>query len=165
VVAKAKEYVGEPKGWFYMGGQVGCGKTHICTSIVRELIEAGNEARYMLWREVSTKLKACVNNPEEYAGIIEPLKTVKVLYIDDFWKTNTDKPTTADANLAFEILNARYNRKDLITIISSEYYLCELADIDEAVGSRIYERAKENRLDIARDKSRNYRSRGMSKMI
>ena len=165
VLEKAKEYLANPVGWFYVGGQVGSGKSHICTGIVRELIEVGNEARYMLWRDESTKLKANVNHPEDYANLIEPLKTVKVLYIDDFWKSNTGTPTVADVNLAFEILNARYNRKDLITIISSEFYLDELMEVDEAVGSRIFERAKDNRLDIARDGKRNYRKKCKSAMI
>ena len=165
ILVKAKAYLVNPQGWFYMGGQVGSGKTHICTGIVRELIEFGNEARYMLWRDDSTKLKANVNHPEDYANLIEPLKTVKVLYIDDFWKSNTGEPTVADVNLAFEILNARYNRKDLITIISSEYYLDELMEVDEAVGSRIFERARDNRLDVARDGKRNYRKKCKSAMI
>ena len=70
----------------FAGGQVGCGKTHICTGIVRELIKQGREARYMLWRDESTAIKATVKYPEEYAALVEPLKTVDVLYIDDFLK-------------------------------------------------------------------------------
>lgn len=155
----AKQFLASPQGWFYIGGQVGSGKTHVCTGIVRALIDAGNEARYMLWRDDSTRIKASVNHPEDYASLVEPLKTVKVLYVDDFWKTNSGEPTTADVNLAFEILNARYNRRDLITIISSEYYSNELMDVDEAVGSRIFERASGNRHNIKRDRQRNYRLR------
>jgi len=160
ILEKAQAYLKNPQGWFYMGGQVGSGKTHICTGIVRKLIDEGNEARYMMWRDDSTKIKASVCYPEDYANLVEPLKEVKVLYIDDFLKTNSGEPTTADINLAFEILNARYNRKDLITLISSEYYADELMSIDEAVGSRIFERVKNNRVDIARDRKRNYRLKG-----
>lgn len=157
ILKAAQNYTLNPQGWFYMGGQVGSGKTHICTGIVRKLIDVGNEARYMRWRDDSTKIKASIKCPEDYSNLIEPLKTVKVLYIDDFWKTTSGEPTTADVNLAFEILNARYNNKELITIVSSEYYADELMDIDEAVGSRIYERAKNNRINVVRDRKRNYR--------
>lgn len=157
----AYRFLVEPKGWFFIGGQVGSGKTHICTGIVRKLIDAGNPARYMLWRDESTRLKASVNNPAEYAELIEPLKTIKVLYIDDFFKTNNQAtPTPADVNLAFEILNARYNRKDLITLISSEFHVDEIARVDEAVGSRICERSFDWQQNITRDKKRNYRMRG-----
>lgn len=156
VLASAHKYCENPKGWFYVGGQIGSGKSHVCTGIVRKLISQGKEARYMKWRDDSTRIKACVCSHEDYAKLVEPLKEVDVLYIDDFLKTNNGTPTPADVNLAFEILNARYTQK-CPTIISSEYYACELMNIDEAVGSRIYEMSKGNRLDIKRDKTRNYR--------
>jgi DNA replication protein DnaC len=50
--------------------------------------------------------------------------------------------TPADVNLAFEILNYRYVNRRLVTILSSEKTIEEILDIDEAVGSRIFERCK-----------------------
>ena len=35
----AKGFLDEGSGWFFIGGQSGCGKTHICTAISYELIE------------------------------------------------------------------------------------------------------------------------------
>lgn len=158
----AYDYLGKKQGWFFIGGQVGCGKTHLCTGIVRELIRQGKEARYMLWRDESTTIKSCIKYPEDYANLVEPLKTVDVLYIDDFLKTNSGQPTNADFNLAFEILNARYNRTDLLTLLSSEFYLNEIVMADEAVGSRIFERANGHAHNIRRDFNKNYRLRGMN---
>lgn len=60
------------------------------------------------------------------------LKMVYVFYIDDFIKETV---TDADINIAFELLNARYNDHEKLTIISTE------KSIDEALGSRIYERS------------------------
>lgn len=160
LLGSAWKYVWHPAGWFYAGGQVGSGKTHICTGIVRELIKQGHEARYMLWRDDSAEIKASIKYPEDYAALVEPLKTVDVLYIDDFLKTGGGKPTAADFSLAFEVLNARYNRAELITIISSEFYIGEILKMDEAVGSRIFERAGEAAQNIKRDPHKNYRLRG-----
>lgn len=159
-LGSAWKYVWHKAGWFYAGGQVGSGKTHICTGIVRELIKQGHEARYMLWCDDSAAIKASIKYPEDYAALVEPLKTVDVLYIDDFLKTGGGKPTAADFSLAFEILNARYNRAELITIISSEFYIGEILKKDEAVGSRIFERAGEAAQNIKRDPHKNYRLRG-----
>jgi len=146
--------------WFYIGGQVGAGKTHLCTALVNEFIKAGNEAYYMLWRDTVVSLKSVVTDAESYEKAIRPLKEVKVLYIDDFFKTEQNKkPTTADINIAFEILNYRYNNHELITIISSEMMMKEIIDIDEAVGSRIYERARQHCINITRDIQKNYRLR------
>ena len=63
-----------------------------------------------------------------------------MLYIDDFLK---GRITDADINLAFELINARYNRRETaITIISSELDLGTVTKLDEALGGRIYERAR-----------------------
>jgi len=144
--------------WFYIGGQVGAGKTHICTAIVGELLNQGLKARYMLWRDEAVYLKANVNDDAAYAAAIKPLKSVDVLYIDDFFKTERgNKPTTGDINLAFELINHRYNNRALTTVISSEKTVEELIDIDEAIGSRIYQRSKDFNISIGRSRDKNFR--------
>lgn len=159
----AHRFLENPTNWVYMGGQVGSGKSHICTGIVRELLRRGIPARYMLWRDEAVKLKACVNDTEEYMALIEPLKNIEVLYIDDFFKAGS-VPTNADVNLAFEIINARYNKK-LVTIISSEYFIDELSNqVDESVGSRIFERARGFIKNIGRVPERNYRLKDIERL-
>ena len=162
--AAAMEFANEPKGWFFLGGQSGAGKTHLCTAICREFLLAGQHVLYMLWRDEIVKLKAAVNDSEEYGRLIDKYKRVQVLYIDDLFKTGktadqqNQRPTTGDMNAAFEIINYRYNNPGLITIISSELTVDDLIDIDEATGGRIYERSKA--FNIAKDRSRNYRIKG-----
>ncbi len=163
VKSAAMEYAQNPTGWFFVGGQSGAGKTHLCTAICRELLLAGKRVRYMLWRDDIVRIKGAVIDSEEYSKLIDEFKRVEVLYIDDLFKTGKGsdnaviKPTGADVSAAFEILNYRYNNPTLLTIISSELTEDELIDIDEAVGGRIYERSKA--FTIARDRKRNYRLR------
>lgn len=145
----AQAYAAERRGWFLTAGRSGSGKTHLCTAICGECLAQGLDVRYMLWRDVAVEAKAAVNDDTEYARIVEPLKSVRVLYIDDLFKTGKGQaPTVADVNLAFEILNSRYNDSKKLTIISTERSMDELLDIDEAVGSRIYERSKGYCLDF-----------------
>lgn len=152
--------------WFFLGGAVGCGKTHLCTAASREFLLKGKEVRYMLWVKHSQEMKAIVNEPE-YAERLAQLQNVEVLYIDDFFKPMRDDrgnvlpPTKADIRLAYEIIDYRYQHRDLITIISSERHVNELEEIDSAVGSRIYEMTKQNAYNIAKSKDRNYRLRDM----
>jgi DNA replication protein DnaC len=163
IKAAAMDYAKDPAGWFFLGGQSGAGKTHLCTAICREFLLAGKRVRYMLWRDDIVKIKGAVTDSEEYCMMIDEFKRVDVLYIDDLFKTGKDmyntvqKPTAADVNVAFEIINFRYNNPGLLTIISSELSEDELIDIDEAIGGRIYERAKA--FTIGKDRSRNYRIR------
>jgi DNA replication protein DnaC len=171
IKTKAINFVNdENKSIFFIGGQSGCGKSHICTAICRELIYKGNEVRYMRWRDDVPKLKAVLNEPA-YHEQMRKLKTVKVLYIDDLFKTgNTDKtkamlPTGPDASIAFELIDHRYNDKDLITIISSELQLQHIIDIDEAIGGRIAEKSMPDYcINIKADKSKNYRTKGLTEI-
>lgn len=122
------------------------------------------EVRYMLWVDVSRKIKAAVNDNAEYQRLISPLKTVKVLYIDDLfkprtevdWKTGRRRRVTAtasDINLAYEILNNRILRSDLLTIISTELSLDDIMELDTALCSRIYEKSKGCYLYMAGEKN------------
>jgi DNA replication protein DnaC len=159
----AMAYVADGGGgqWFCMSGAVGSGKTHLCTAICAALIAGGKSARYMRWRDDSSKLKAAITDAPEYARLIEPLKMADVLYIDDLLKTEHGRsPTQGDVNLAFELLNARYINRELITLISSERSARDLLRIDEAVGSRIYERSKGWHVEIS-GAGKNYRLREM----
>lgn len=145
--------------WFYIGGQVGCGKTHLCTAIAAHYIKAGKELRYMLWAEESKFLKANVNE-NVYTEKMNEYKNVDVLYIDDFLKVKSGAvPTDADINLAFEIINHRLITPDKITILSSEKTLDELMDYDEAMMSRIYKQTGPYKFSIAKDRNKNYRLR------
>ena len=144
----AQRFVEDPAGhWFVMAGQVGAGKSHLCTAVAAALMEKGMPARYMLWRDTAVQAKAVVNDDAAYAALVGPLKRIKVLYIDDLFKGA--KVTPGDVNLAFELLNSRYNDSGKITILSSERTMDQLLDIDEAVGSRVYERSKAFYLELA----------------
>ena len=161
VKAAAMDYSKNPEGWFFLGGQSGSGKTHLCTAICREFLLSGKQVVYMLWRDDVVKIKGAVTDSEEYSNLIDKYKKATVLYIDDLFKTGKApdggplKITGADINVAFEIINYRYNNPALLTIISSELSEDELIDIDEAIGGRIFERAKT--ITIAKDRKRNYR--------
>lgn len=164
MVDMARRYLNEgvkDGRWLFIGGQPGCGKTHICTAVAGKLLYE-MPVIYAVWPQISKKLKAIVNEAEDYGNEVGKLQQVEVLYFDDFFKPVTDHegqrqpPTPADMKLAFEILNYRYINK-LPTILSSEWHLAELADMDEATASRIAERCGEFAMQIGRDRSRNHR--------
>lgn len=133
IKSQAAEFVKSYKGkWFFIGGQNGCGKTHICTAIVGQLLKIGKSVRYLLWEDDVPVLKSKVNEPE-YKSLISDYQQTDVLYIDDLFKSN---PTEADIRIAFQLLDHR-NRNHLCTIISSERMTDEIYKIDPAVGGRI----------------------------
>lgn len=155
--------------WFFIGGQSGAGKTHICTAIAVHFIRQGKELKYMLWRDEITRLKGLVTEPEQYGKMMDELKNADVLYIDDLFKNGKDdfgnvkQPTPADINAAFEIINYRYNNPGKITIISSERTLIEMNAIDEAIAGRIAKKSKAGGycINLAKDGKKNWRMKGV----
>lgn len=151
--------------WLYIAGQPGCGKTHLCTAVCGELLASGKRVRYMLWVDAAAKIKAARTDPEAMDELLEPLKTVDVLYIDDLLKGMREvngrlTATEADVRLCFEILNARWVAR-LPTVISCEWYLVsDLMDVDEATFSRVYQASSAFRFEISRGAVRNYRLAG-----
>ena len=158
---KTQNFMAQDKiKWYFIGGQVGIGKTFLCTTICRHFIEKGVPTRYMLWTEISKRLKANINE-DTYFDIIEPFKKIDVLYIDDFLKVKKGQmPTPADMNIAFDILNSRLFDQNKVTIISSEFTIRQLLPLDEATISRIIEKSGEFLINIDADMSKNYRLKG-----
>lgn len=157
------ESKGQPnRPWLYIGGNPGCGKTHICTAVCGELLKNHIGVKYMQWLDEARTLKAGVNDPD-FDETIYPYIAPTVLYIDDFLKQRyTPNPvfTDADIKIAFSILNARYFQNKP-TIISSEWDLTgQLFGTDEGTFSRVYERCKHGfLLTIPRSPENNYRLR------
>ena len=82
-----------------------------------------------------------MNDAAAYEAAFRELAEVPVLYIDDFFKQRGE-PSAGDVNLAFALLNSRYNAKGKRTILSSELPLKQIRSIDEATGSRIWQKAR-----------------------
>lgn len=166
IYMKAVEFLNDTNNAFYIGGQVGAGKSHICTGIIRELVLQGKDCYYVVWSDVITKLKQNImDNVDEYTGELQRLKEAEVLYIDDFFK---NEPTKSDLDNAFKIINYRYNLcrtnsgKRIITILSSEKTIMQLAEIDEAIASRIAEMCgKKYIVSIDKNLSKNMRLKGI----
>ena len=142
---------------------MGCGKTHICTAIVRHLLLEGRSAKYFPWREAA-KIKGL--HGDALTEALRPFREANVLYVDDLLKDGTTeeggkiRPSAADLRIAFEIIDHRYINPDLIAIFSSERSVDEIMELDAAVGSRLYQMTKGNYLYISPDSRKNYRMGG-----
>ncbi len=144
---------------FFVGGQPGSGKTHICTALCGELLKRARQTLYLLWTRDARELKACANEMC-FSQKMDEYKEAEVLYIDDFLKVMRGaSPTPADINIAFELLNSRLLDPDKITIISSEFTIEELLRLDEGTASRICERTGPFALNISRASEKDYRLR------
>jgi len=151
---KATEYLRASNGeWLYLGGQSGCGKTHLAMAVFGRLIHMRKAPKIMLWIQDSQRIKTLVTDEEEYNREVTPLMKADYLVIDDFFNT---KPTEADIKLARNIIDYRYVN-NLPTIITSELLMEELYGYDDALAGRIVEKCGDFCVQIAKDIRRNYR--------
>lgn len=163
VLTKAKAFIDSESNGFVICGQSGSGKTHICTAISRALLRKGMPLKYMLWVDESKKIKQSIKDENKYAELVNELKTVQVLYIDDFFKVSKgSKPSDADISLAIEIINARYNlsqtsKKRYITIISTELSIKQLNELDNALAGRLCELSSKDYIINIFGEEKNYR--------
>lgn len=157
VKQQAKSFCSQVDKWFFIGGQPGSGKTHICTAITTHFLNHGLDARYMLWVKDYAKLRALKFRIDEYEQVFDRYALCNVLYIDDFLK---GRPDDEEIREAFKLINQRYI-SGKITIISSEKSLADIINLDEALGSRIRQRTGQHyELNISSNQKRNYRLGG-----
>ena len=120
-------------------GDPGAGKTHLCIALANNFLKKdGRKVVYMAWVDAIKELKQNSMDKEAYNKKISKYKDAEILLIDDLFKGGV---TEADIRIAFEIINHRYIN-NLPLMVSSEYRIKDMLNVDEAVGSRIYEMAK-----------------------
>lgn len=146
--------------WLAFLGQPGCGKTHLIMAIANHLLEMGYSVLYFQHVEGFTELRDALRESGDggAAAKIAEVKKAPVLLWDDLFK-GREMPTAWVLETVFEIVNYRY-LNCLPTLFSSERLPKELLEIDEAIASRILERAK-GRTVIVKEKAANYRLGGM----
>lgn len=144
-------------------GQVGSGKTHLTIAVANELMKKNIGVRYMQYREEMPLIKQVANNQEEYTRQINQYKNATVLLIDDLYKNAIGKGqfgdylNDADKRVMFEIINHRYFTGKPV-IISSECNFNTILDLDEGIGSRLFEMCKGHIVEI-NGRENNYRLR------
>lgn len=153
----AKENV-EKDNWYFIGGQSGAGKTHICSAILNASLEKYSyKVKYWSWEQGIRELKLIQTEYEIFSNKIAEIENTKLLLIDDLFKVGDGfEVSRADIQMTFSIINYRYNN-NLKTVISSEKTFDELNNTDEAITGRIAEKCGKYLLNLGKDKTRNFR--------
>ncbi|WP_052474197.1 DnaA ATPase domain-containing protein [Jeotgalibacillus alimentarius] len=142
-------------------GQPGAGKTHLLTAIANNLImKKLVNVQYFPYVEGFNDLK---DDFDKLEAKMKHLKDVEVLFIDDLFKPARGKPRATEWQVEqlYAVINYRYlNHKPIM--ISSELDVDQIIDIDEALGTRIYEMCSNYTVVIKGDrKTLNHRLEGL----
>ncbi|MBQ8293543.1 MAG: ATP-binding protein [Bacilli bacterium] len=145
---------------FYLHGTYGCGKTFILAFLARMLADNKAETIFAYYPDVVRKLKSLIGKAE-FEEIIEELKNVEVLVLDDFGGETPNSFIRDEVLLP--ILQERMDYKRLTFMssnLSAEQLLEHLAEgkggVDMMRASRVWERIKVL-MDFVELKDENYR--------
>ena len=141
--AEIERYIKNPdrNGWYFTS-LVGRGKSHIAIGITHALI-----IKYA-WRvkiihtvDFMNSLKARLRNYQDIEGIIDKVKTITLLVLDDLGieMFGPIEKTKFSRDTMFEIIDHRV-RKDLPMIITSNYLIKDFPD--ERIASRLIEKCR-----------------------
>ena len=134
------QFAKNPNRAFLYLAQSGNGKTHLLSALTVYLIGQGKSGLYIKWQEEMAHAKRTYLTMDK--DLVRKIKEVEVLYLDDFLKVdNLNDVHKEETRLAFEIIDARYNNPELITIVSSEWNIIDLGRYNEALIGRLVEMA------------------------
>ena len=122
------------KGLYIYGFTKGSGKTKMACTIGNELMKRGHDVKFATMGTILDKIKSTYNKESDYTEdrLMDELKTVEVLIIDDLGMENASKWAN---DKVYEIINYRYNAKKK-TIYTSNISLKDM-DYDDRIVSRI----------------------------
>lgn len=142
----ATQFAANPRGWLYLHGGYGCGKTHLLSAIAWTLIDRGIGAFYVVVPDLIAKLKATFDGGDEaFADRFERIKTADVVLLDDL---GAERATPWVQEQMFELVNSRY-LSELPLVVASNL---SPEQIGGRVGSRLDDRFLVDRVPmLARD--------------
>lgn len=154
----AKAYAeSESNDWLFVGGQTGCGKTHITTAIFTELLASGYRGKFLRWCDFVQRLQPIYFSESKFTEIFDKYANAGLLVLDDlFKKSRGGNVTEREFGVTWNLVDQLYNNGSRV-IISTEKTLDELFSFDESLTGRIVERCNGNILEVQRSNERNHR--------
>jgi DNA replication protein DnaC len=141
----AVDYANKPEGSIAFLGRPGTGKSHLAYGIARKLVEMDGEyVKIVQYNQMIQELKMARYDEINFRRVLSRYTKPKYLLLDDFLKgsvrtfSHITKIDDSEIELIFLVINERYlKRKDII--LTSEYSIEQIKQLDEAIGSRIFE--------------------------
>ena len=141
----AVNYAKNPEGSIAFLGRSGTGKSHLAYGIARKLVEVDNKGvKIAQYNEMIQAFKMSRFDEINFNRILNQYISPRYLLLDDFLKgsvrkyNHITKIDDAEIEFIFLVINGRYlKHKDII--LTSEYSVEAIQQLDEAIASRIFE--------------------------
>jgi len=128
---QARHYAGNLKGWLFLQGGPGSGKTHLAAAAANYAVSLGVPTLFLTVPDLLDTLRAAYDSEDTtFERRFDEVRTAQLLVLDDF---GTQNASGWAREKLFQIMNFRYINK-LATIVTTNLLLGE---IDERIRSRL----------------------------
>ena len=127
-----QRFINEPRGWLFIQGGYGCGKTHLAAAIANASLSKGTPVLFVNVPDLLDYLRAAYNPSAEetYDQRFNEVRDAPVLILDDL---GTQNATAWAEEKLYQILNARYVFKRPTVITTN----LDLDELDPRLRSRL----------------------------
>jgi DNA replication protein DnaC len=127
-----KRFIAEPRGWLFVQGSYGCGKTHLAAAIANACLGRGTPVLFVNVPDLLDYLRSAYSPTveETYNERFNEVRDAPVLILDDL---GTQNATPWAEEKLYQILNARYINKRPTVITTN----LELDELDPRLRSRL----------------------------
>lgn len=155
----AVSFARDPEGLIFLGGQSGCGKSHLAAGIIYYVAKSGSQPPlYYSWPELLAAVRRS-SRDWKAADIRDTLKDCRaVVVIDDFLAAPNGRPNNTALETAFEIVSARTANKRP-TVLASPYKAEKINDLYPVLFKRIARAAGDRLISIDQDDAKDYTRR------
>jgi DNA replication protein DnaC len=125
------DFAANPRGWFFLIGPCGSGKTHLAAAIANERFDGGATVFFTTVPDLLDLLRTAFASLEKYSQLFSLLREVELLVLDDL---GAQKATMWSNEKLLQILNyrAEFALPTIITAIPREFQ-----GLDERLRSRL----------------------------
>ena len=160
----AESFAKKPEGLLFLGGQSGCGKSHLAAGIIYRVSKSGSQPPlYYSWPDL---LAAGRRTSRDWRStdIRDTLKDCRMLVVlDDFLAAPNGRPSTAALETAFEIISARTANK-LPTVLASPYTAEKINALYSVLFKKIARAAGGRLISIDPDETKDYTAKRTSRL-
>ncbi len=132
VYQHVRDYAENPRGWLFLEGNYGCGKTHLAAAVANYRLAQGDSVLFMTVPDLLDHLRATFGPTSDitYDDLFDRVRNVPLLVLDDL---GAESPTPWAREKLFQIINHRYLHR-LSTVITTN---ADVDRLDPRVRSRL----------------------------
>ena len=152
----AVSFAKNPDGLLFLGGQSGCGKSHLAAGIIYYVARSGSQPPlYYSWPELLAAVRRTSRNwkADDIRDTLKDCRAVVVL--DDFLAAPNGHPATAALETAFEIVSAR-TANHRPTVIVSPYAAEKIKALYSVLYKKIERAAGDRLISIDPDEGKDF---------